>query len=170
MLRAMSTTEINRHGICASHAMQRVEKSIRVKAPVSRVYQLWRDFENFPRFMEHVEDVRALDPEGRRTHWQIHGPMGKKVEYDAILTQDEPNHSIAWNSSEGEMSTTGNVTFTEEPDNTLVHVIMQWSEVPGGPVGEAASRVLQDPETMLQEDLQRFKDVAEGRVGSGMRR
>ena len=68
------------------------------------------------------------------------------------------------------MSTTGNVTFTEQDDNTLVHVIMQWSDVPGGAVGEAASRVLQNPEHMLEEDLQRFKDIAEGRVGSGMRR
>src|SRR5438477_9623300 len=117
MLRAMSTTEINRHGICASHAMQRVEKSIRVKAPVSRVYQLWRDFENFPRFMEHVDQVRALDGEGRRTHWKIRGPMGTTVEYDATLTQDEPHRSIAWNSTEGDMSTTGNVAFTEQDDN-----------------------------------------------------
>src|SRR5437763_14064680 len=131
MLRAMSTTEINRHGICASHAMQRVEKSIRVKAPVSRVYQLWRDFENFPRFMEHVEDVRALDPEGRRTHWQSHGPRGKKVEYHAFLTKDEQNRSIARYSREGGLWTTGNVTFSEELDNTLVHVSMQWHEVPG---------------------------------------
>jgi uncharacterized membrane protein len=150
--------------------MQRVEKSIRVRAPLSSVYQLWRDFENFPRFMEHVEEVRAQDPEGKRTHWKIRGPLGKSVEYDASLTQDEPNRSIGWNSSEGDMSTTGNVTFTEQDDNTLVHVIMQWSEVPGGPIGEAASRVLQKPETMLEEDLQRFKDIAEGRVGSGLRR
>jgi uncharacterized membrane protein len=149
--------------------MQRVEKSIRVKAPASHVYQLWRDFKNFPQFMEHVEEVRSLDPEGRRTHWKVRGPMGKTVEYDATLTQDEPNRSIAWNSSEGEISTTGNVTFTQQDDNTLVHVIMQWSEVPGGPVGEVASRVLQDPEAMLEEDLHRFKDIAEGRVGSGVR-
>jgi uncharacterized membrane protein len=150
--------------------MQRVEKSIRVKAPVSGVYELWRNFENFPRFMDHVDDVRALDPTGRLTHWKIRGPMGKSVEYDAILTQDEPNRSIAWNSTEGDISTTGNVTFTEQDDNTLVHVIMQWSEVPGGSIGEAASRVLQDPEAMLEEDLQRFKDIGEGRVGSGLRR
>jgi uncharacterized membrane protein len=87
-----------------------------------------------------------------------------------VLTQDEPNQSIAWNSIEGEMSTTGNVTFTEQDDNTLVHVIMQWSDVPGGAVGEVASNILQDPTAMLEEDLQRFKDIVEGRVGSGLRR
>jgi uncharacterized membrane protein len=150
--------------------MQRVERSIRVKAPAAQVYQFWRNFENFPRFMDNVEEVRCYDAECRRSHWKLRGPMGTSVEYDAELTQDEPNRAIGWNSGEGEMSTTGNVTFSEQEDNTLVHVIMQWASTPGGPIGEAASRVLQNPEQMLVEDLQRFKDIAEGRVGSGLRR
>jgi uncharacterized membrane protein len=151
-------------------AMQRVEKSIRVKAPVAQVYQFWRNFENFPRFMDNVDEVRLLDGTGQRSHWKLHGPMGKTVEYDADLTQDEPNKAIGWNSTDGDIETTGQVTFTEHEDNTLVHVIMQWADVPGGALGEAASRMLQSPETMLEEDLQRFKDIAEGRVGSGLRR
>jgi uncharacterized membrane protein len=64
----------------------------------------------------------------------------------------------------------GNVTFSEQEDNTLVHVIMQWASPPGGPIGEAVSRILQDPEKMLREDLQRFKDIVEARIGSGLRR
>jgi uncharacterized membrane protein len=150
--------------------MQRVERSIRVKAPVSQVYQFWRNFENFPRFMEHVEEVRCRQTDCRTSHWKLRGPMGKDVEYDAEMTQDEPNGSIGWNSRGGDINTTGNVTFTEQEDNTLVHVIMQWSSTPGGPIGEALSRILQNPEQMLEEDLQRFKDIAEGRVGSGLRR
>jgi uncharacterized membrane protein len=114
--------------------------------------------------------VRLLDGDGRRSHWKLRGPIGTSVEYDAELTQDEPNKAIGWNSREGDMSTTGNVTFTQHEDNTLVHVIMQWSHTPAGAVGETASRVLQNPEKMLEEDLQRFKDIAEGRVGSGLRR
>ena len=150
--------------------MQRVEKSIRVKAPADQVYTFWRNFENFPRFMENVEEVRLLDADGRRSHWKIRGPLGKSVEYDADLTQDQPGRAIGWNSSGGQIQTTGTVNFTEQDDNTLVHVIMQWSDVPGGALGEAASRMLQNPEQMLEEDLQRFKDIAEGRVGSGLRR
>jgi uncharacterized membrane protein len=150
--------------------MQRVEKSIRVKAPAAQVYQFWRNFENFPRFMEHVEEVRCVQPDCRTSHWKLRGPMGIDVEYDAELTQDESNTAIGWNSRGGEINTSGNVTFTEQQDNTLVHVLMQWSSTPGGPIGEAMSRILQNPEKMLEEDLQRFKDIAEGRVGSGLRR
>jgi uncharacterized membrane protein len=49
--------------------MQRAEQSIRVAAPAASVYQFWRNFENFPRFMDHVEEVRLLDADGTHSHW-----------------------------------------------------------------------------------------------------
>ena len=150
--------------------MQRVERSIRVSAPVSKVYDYWRDFQNFPRFMEHVEEVRLLDGDGTLSHWKFKGPLGTKAEFDARLTSDKPNKEIAWNSTEGSIQTSGAVTFTELNDNTQVHVVMQWADPPAGAVGEAMSRLLQDPDKMLEEDLQRFKDIVEGRVGSGLSR
>jgi uncharacterized membrane protein len=142
--------------------MQRVEKSIRVAAPVDEVYRFWRDFQNFPRFMKHVKEVRLLDPTGETSHWVIEGPMGAQAEFNARLTQDEPNRSIGWNSIDGNMGSTGNVTFTDMQDNTLVHVVMQWYDPPGGAVGEAASKLLQDPDDMLNDDLRRFKEAVEG--------
>jgi uncharacterized membrane protein len=150
--------------------MQRAEKSIRVNAPAEKVYQFWRNFENFPQFMEHVEAVRAVGGNDRMSHWKIKGPLGKSVEFDAELVTDEPGKQIAWNSRGGEMETSGAVTFTELGADTEVHVLMQWYDTPGGAVGEAVSRMFQSPEKMLEEDLQRFKDIVEGRVGSGLRR
>ena len=150
--------------------MQRVEKSIRVNAPLEKVYAYWRNFTNFPNFMEHVEEVRPLAGNDRLSHWKIKGPLGKSVEFDAELTKDEPNKTLGWNSTGGEMGTSGAITFAETGDNTQVHVVMQWYDPPGGAVGEMASKLLQDPEKMLEEDLQRFKDIAEGRIGSGLMR
>jgi uncharacterized membrane protein len=153
--------------------MQRAEKSIRVNAPADTVYQFWRNFENFPRFMEHVEEVRPIGGNDRMSHWKIKGPLGKSVEFDAELTRDEPGKEIGWSSRGGErdsMETSGVVTFREIEGVTEVHVLMQWYDTPGGALGEAVSRMFQDPEKMLEEDLQRFKDIAEGRIGSGTRR
>ena len=144
--------------------MQRAERSIRVRAPIAEVYRFWRDFENFPQFMDHVEEVRRLDDHGALTHWRLKGPVGMSVEYDARLTQDEENQGIGWSSTSGSMQTTGTVTFTEIDDYTEVHVVMQWYDTPGGPVGEFFSRVLQNPDQMLQEDLDRFKSVVESRA------
>jgi uncharacterized membrane protein len=149
--------------------MQRAEKSIRVNAPAETVYQFWRNFENFPRFMENVKEVRLLDPSGKESHWVIEGPVGTKAEFNARITQDEPGKSIGWNSIDGNMGTTGNVTFSETENNTVVHVVMQWYDPPGGAVGEAASRLLQDPGEMLEQDLHRFKDVVESNTAGRKR-
>lgn len=149
--------------------MQRAEKSIRVQAPAEKVYRYWRNFENFPQFMEHVEAVRVLGSNDRVSHWKLKGPIGKSVEFDAELTQDDPGKQLGWNSRGGEMETSGVVTFTDLNDATEVHVLMQWYDTPGGVVGEAVSRMFQNPEKMLEEDLMRFKDIVEGRVGSGVR-
>jgi len=149
--------------------MQRAEKSIRVNAPAMQVYEYWRNFENFPSFMEHVEDVRVVGGNGRMSHWKLKGPLGKAVEFDSELTTDEPGKQIGWNSRGGSMETSGVVTFTDMTEATEVHVLMQWYDTPGGALGEAVSRMFQDPEKMLEEDLLRFKDIAERRVGSGMR-
>src|SRR6476659_6827405 len=81
--------------------MQRVEKSVRVHAPADQVYEFWRDFENFPRFMEHVESVQVMDAGKRLSHWKLKGPLGMDVEYDAELAKDEPNKMIGWNSTRG---------------------------------------------------------------------
>lgn len=141
--------------------MQRAEKSIRVKASVGAVYDYWRNFEHFPSFMTNVEEVTLLDPQGRRSHWKLKGPVGTAVEFDATITQDEPNRSIGWKSTGGTMGSSGNVTFVQTDFNTEVHVIMQWYDPPGKAIGEAASRLLQNPEGMLHHDLERFKELIE---------
>jgi uncharacterized membrane protein len=143
--------------------MQRIERSIRIAAPASRVYELWRNFENFPHFMEHVEEVRVTGGDGQTSHWKLKAPLGVNVEYDAKIAEDVPNKSIGWRSIDGNLGNSGNVTFAETDDGmTQVHVILQWFDPPGGPIGDALSRILQDPEKMLEEDLHRFKAWAEG--------
>ena len=149
--------------------MQRAEQSIRVRAKAADVYRFWRNFENFPQFMEHVEEVRKLDADGKRTHWKLKGPMGMSVEYDAELTEDVENKSIGWNSTSGSMQTTGTVTFADVDEYTEVHVVMQWYDTPGGAIGEVVSKLFQKPDEMLQEDLERFKNLVETRSGAAAR-
>jgi uncharacterized membrane protein len=105
--------------------MQRAEKSIRVNAPALKVYEYWRNFENFPSFMEHVDEVRPIGGNDRMSHWKIKGSLGKVVEFDAEMTRDEPGKQIGWNSRGGSMETSGVVTFTDVADGTEVHVLMQ---------------------------------------------
>ncbi|HLQ32058.1 MAG TPA: SRPBCC family protein [Chloroflexota bacterium] len=144
--------------------MQRAEKSIRVAAPVEQVYAFWRNFENLPRFMEHVKDVRRASSNQELWHWTLKGPLNSGFEFDARVTEDQPNKSIGWNSTHGSLGTSGVVTFRDLQSNTEVHVLMQWFDPPGGKLGEALSQMVRNPGKMLEEDLRRFKDLMERRL------
>ncbi|HLG74414.1 MAG TPA: SRPBCC family protein [Chloroflexota bacterium] len=142
--------------------MQRAESSIRIAAPVAEVYRFWRDFENLPVFMENVKEVRQTADGVWR--WRVKGPLNTSVQFDARMTEDQPNKAIGWNSNEGAIGTSGVVTFTDLQDNTEVHVVMQWFDTPMGRAGESLSHLIADPEQMLEEDLRRLKGELERRV------
>ena len=141
---------------------QRVESSVEVEAPVQQVYEYWETLENLPNFMSNVEEVRSTGD--NTTHWRIKGPFGATVEFDARTTQHESNEAIAWNSEGGDVQTSGQVRFQEIGDEkTRVEVVMNYADPPGGKVGESAAKLISNPQVMLKQDLQNFKEIMEGR-------
>jgi len=142
---------------------QRVESSVVVEAPVSRVYDYWRDLENLPNFMTNIEEVRTTGP--RTTHWRIKGPLGAKMEFDAQTTQEEENSALAWNSVGGNVETSGQVRFQElGPERTRVEVTLNYADPPGGKIGEIGSKIVANPQVMVDQDLYNFKEIIEGRA------
>jgi uncharacterized membrane protein len=142
---------------------QRVESSVVVEAPVSRVYDYWRSLENLPNFMSNIEEVRSTGP--RTTHWRVKGPLGAKMEFDAETTQDEENSAIGWNTVDGDVETSGQVRFQELGlERTRVEVTMNYSDPPGGKIGEVGSRLVANPQVMMDQDLYNFKEIIEGRA------
>jgi uncharacterized membrane protein len=142
---------------------QRVEGSIEVEAPVQEVYEYWRNLENLPHFMTNVEEVRATGPD--TTHWRVKGPLGASLEFDARTTQDEPNEALGWNTQNGQVETSGQVRFRDvTPNRTRVEVQMNYWDPPGGRAGEVASRLVANPDIMVQQDLQNFKQIIEGKA------
>lgn len=139
--------------------MASVVKTILVNAPISQVFNYWKNFENFPRFMENIESIQTTGPD--MTHWVAKGPLGIEAEWDAKTTYVEENKKIAWQSTGGNIETHGAVTFKESSANqTEVTVGLEYNPV-GGALGEAAAKLFSDPEDKLEEDLARFKTVAE---------
>ena len=142
---------------------QRVESSVVVEAPVSRVYDYWRNLENLPSFMTNVEEVRATVP--GMTHWSIKGPLGTKMEFDAQTTQEEENRALGWNSVDGNVETSGQVRFQElGSERTRVEVTMNYADPPGGRIGEVGSKIVSNPQVMVDQDLYNFKEIIEGRA------
>jgi uncharacterized membrane protein len=140
---------------------QRVEGSIEVEAPAEQVYEYWHTLENLPQFMTNVEEVRSTGPD--TTHWRVKGPLGATLEFDARTTQDEPNQAIGWNTEDGDVQTSGQVRLQQVTENrTRIEVQMNYWDAPGGRAGEVASRLVANPQIMMQQDLQNFKEIIEG--------
>lgn len=140
---------------------EQVTKSIIVKGDVSQAYNVWADFESFPYFMKYVNKVTKTSP--RTSHWEVSGPLGMKLEWDAETTRMDHNKRIAWNTKDhdGTITTSGDVVFSELPDNqTHITVTMNYS-VPGGKVGEAVAQLFSDPNARLDEDLRNYKAYVE---------
>ena len=144
---------------------QRVRESIEVKAPLRDVFRYWSNFENFPSFMQNVEEVRMS---GRDTsHWRVKGPLGKSVEFDARTTEMDPDRGIGWNTTGGEVMTSGEAHFEEvSPGRTRIEVTMNYADPPGGKVGEVAANLISNPERNLREDVENFARIVErGELG-----
>jgi uncharacterized membrane protein len=139
-----------------------VERAVTVNKPPAEVYQFWRNFENLPRFMNHLEEVQVLDD--RRSHWVAKGPLESRVEWDAEITDERENEFIAWRSLPGsQVGNSGTVHFRPAPDGrgTEVHVLMEYNP-PGGTAGAMVAKLLgEEPNTQVREDLRRFKQVME---------
>ena len=142
---------------------QRVEGSIEIEAPVETVYEYWETLENLPQFMANVEEVTTTGPD--TTRWRVKGPFGKTLEWEARTTEREPNSAIGWNTTDGEVGTSGEVRFREAgPNRTRVEVQMNYADPPGGKVGEVASRVVANPKLQLEQDLRNLRDILEERA------
>ena len=78
--------------------MSKVQESIELDVPVRMAYDQWTQFEEFPRFMEHVDEVRQLDD--THLHWTV-TVVGETEEFDAEVTEQIPETRIAWRSTSG---------------------------------------------------------------------
>jgi uncharacterized membrane protein len=138
-----------------------VEESVTIRQPPELLYRFWRNLENLPHFMSHLESVeRVTDTLSR---WHAKGPAGMTVEWNAEIHNEVPNKLIAWRSLEGsDVVSAGSVNFEEAgPGMTRVRVRLQYSP-PGGKAGAALARLLgRDAATEIRQDLNRFKQLLE---------
>jgi uncharacterized membrane protein len=137
-----------------------VEESVTLNWPIADVYRFWRNVENLPRFMAHLESV-AVREEGI-SHWVAKGPAGITVEWDARIINDVENKVIGWQSLAGStIATAGSVNFDETSHGTRVRVHLQY-DPPGGKLGAAVAWVFgEEPHRQVREDLRRFKALVE---------
>ena len=139
-------------------------KNIIVKAPLHDVYEAWADFEKFPRFMQHIRSVAKTGEQTSR--WLMEGPFHMRLEWIAETTRLEPNKRIAWSSTEGDVKTSGQVTFNALPDGQVEVTVMLKYIPPAGIAGDLFARLFNDPQDLLESDLRNFKQYIERQAQS----
>ena len=141
-----------------------VEQAMLINRPADQLYRFWRNFENLPAVMTHLELVRVTDD--RRSHWIAKAPAiaGGRVEWSAEITRDEPNSVIGWRSMPGsDIDCVGEIRFQEAKGDrgTEVHVYMEYVP-PAGRVGHWMAKLFgESPREQIREDLRNFKRLME---------
>jgi uncharacterized membrane protein len=135
--------------------MTNVEHSIEVNVPVQVAYNQWTQFEDFPRFMDAVDEVRQVDD--THLHW-VARVAGKRKEWDAEITEQTPDQRIAWTSTSGARNA-GVVTFHRIDDNST-RIMLQLDVEPEGAV-ETVGSAVGILEREVAGDLERFKELVE---------
>jgi len=139
-----------------------VEKSILINKDAAELYSYWRQFENLPAIMRHLESVTTFDDQ--KSHWVAIGPAGKKFEWDAEIYNEKPDELIAWRSMPGaDIVNAGSVHF--EPvgfgRGTRVKVVLNYNIAGGKLTALFAKPFGAEPGQLIEDDLRRFKQLME---------
>jgi uncharacterized membrane protein len=137
--------------------MSTIEESVEIGVPVQTAYNQWTQFEEFPRFMEGVESVKQIDE--THLHW-VAEVGGRRREWEARITEQHPDHRIAWTSTSGHRNA-GVVTFHHIADGRS-KVMLQLEHDPEGPVDKVGD-ALGVARRRVEGDLERFKEMIERR-------
>lgn len=140
----------------------RMVRAVTIRRPASELYAFWRGFENLTRIVKHPVVITTTSP--TESHWSITGPAGRRIEWDAVVTRDEPDRLIAWQSVEGaDVPNRGSVRFEPAPgdEGTEVVVDLQY-DPPGGKLGALLAKLTGTEGAQQVEDtLRRFKALLE---------
>jgi uncharacterized membrane protein len=148
-----------------------VKRAITVNKPRDELFRIWRNFENLPRFMKHLQRVDVDEASGQgRSHWVTKAPFGREVEWDAEIIEERENEYLVWHSLPGSVvESMGRVEFEDAPGarGTIVRVSMQYNP-PAGSMGAAIAKLLgEEPGQQIRADLRNFKQMMEtGEIAS----
>lgn len=138
-----------------------VTKSVTINKSQQELYSFWKDFENLPQFMSHLESVKKID--NKRSHWKAKAPIGASVEWEAEITSDQENERIGWQSVEGsDIPNSGVVEFLPTSDRgTQVRVTLTYAP-PAGKIGSLIAKLFgEEPSQQVADDLRHFKQLME---------
>ena len=147
----------------ADHLMHDKASNINIRVnsvinkPVSEVYAFWRNLENLPKFMNHLDSVRPAS--STISEWTAKGPGGiGKISWNAEIIRDEKDKLLSWNSIEGSsIKNAGKIVFKPKGKATELDVTISY-HAPLGIAGESAAKLLNTYfEKLVKDDISNLK-------------
>lgn len=155
---------IGRNSANKKASAMEVTSTFTINKPREEVYAFWRNLENLPRFMKHLEEVHTLDE--RKSSWKARIPGDlATISWEAEILEDRPNTFISWCSLPGStVDNAGEVTFRDAPSRQGTEMVARISyRLPAGDAGSVAGKLFNPMvERLMKEDLRRFKQIVEG--------
>ena len=138
-----------------------VQRSLTIQQPRVDVYGRWRDPQSQPLVWSHFAEITNATEDG--AHWRVRTPLGRVLEWDSRVVEDRDGELVRWEATSGELPNEGSVEFRDAPGDLGTEITLRVRfDPPGGPVGEAAARLLDDvPKLALAKALRRFKSLVE---------
>lgn len=148
--------------LAAGRRALEIVKTVTVRAPIDRVFGLWRHVENFPRFMQHVQEVTIDDANPNRSHWKVDGPAGRAISFDVEMARVRHHRELAWKTPAGQsIEHAGQIRFDQVMDGTRITIRLSFKPK-GGLIGHAIAQVLGwDPKARIDDDMFRMKALLE---------
>lgn len=139
-----------------------VGHAVTINRPADEIYAFWRDFSNLALVMENIERVDVIDD--KRSYWVVKAPAGNEVEWDSVVTDDQPGRLIAWQSVEGaDVKSSGRIEFIDAAPGrgTIVRATITY-DPPGGVIAQWLAKLLQrEPAVQTRRDMRRLKQFLE---------
>ncbi len=151
---------IDKTGVLKGNSVA-ITTSYTINKPVAEVYNAWRQLSNLPQFMKHLYSVEVIDEETSKWKARIPGGLGT-LTWKAEILADKPNELLSWQSLPGStVHNAGKVRFTANGDTTDIEVSIAY-HAPLGKAGEAVAKLFNSKfESMLEKDIQGFKEYIE---------
>ncbi|HKQ72432.1 MAG TPA: SRPBCC family protein [Blastocatellia bacterium] len=162
MMRGVTNLETRRIiGLGGGRRAIDFHKTINIDAPIERVFEFWKNTDNFPHFMTNVREVRNLG-EGR-SQWTVAGPARFSVKWNAVVTEFIPNKIIAWKSEPGSAVANAGIVRFDARDGSGTRVTIRMSyNPPAGAIGHAFAKIFgANPKREMDQDLLRMKTMIE---------
>ncbi len=139
-----------------------IGRTVTINRPRAELYAFWRRFGNLSQFMQNIQQVEEIDAVS--SHWVVRAPAGQTVEWEALVTDDEPDRLIAWTAAAGaSVPNSGRVEFRDAPPGrgTEVTATIVY-QPPAGALGKLIAKLFQrEPKIQARQDLRRFKQLME---------